>query len=107
MLQDCLASFQAVQSSERNEKPVSVIQLQFFRRNNWAKEHASLVKKLLAQYGSKRKASLALGVSYKSLLRLCEPAVQRKNSVNRCGLISVHSTAVRLFPMRINVNRLR
>ena len=54
---------------------VSVLQLQFLKHRNRVKEHSDSVKNLLKEYGSIRKASLNLGVPYKTLYRLCQPPV--------------------------------
>ena len=57
---------------------VSVLELQFYRKMNRVKEHQLHVKKLLKTYGSMRKASLATGIPYKTLHRLCQAPVSRK-----------------------------
>ena len=78
IFQDCLASFKTVSSNRQNQKQVSVLELQFYRKMNRVTEHKLMVKKLLKTYGSMRKASLATGVPYKTLHRLCQPLVSRK-----------------------------
>ena len=62
---------------------MSVLQLQFLRKANRVKEHELLVKKLLKDYGSMRKASLEAGVPYKSLHRLCQSPVIRKRETKQ------------------------
>ena len=79
ILKDCVASFKSVDGEkQKKEGKVSVLHLQFLWKSNRVKEHAVLVKKLLKDYGSIRKASLQTGFPYKSLHRLCQPPVVRK-----------------------------
>ena len=98
IFQDCLASFKTVSSNRQNQKQVSVLELQFYQEMNRVTEHKLIVKKLLKTYGSMRKASLATGVPYKILHRLCQPLVSRKK-VNRCGQTLLVSTLVMLCLM--------
>ena len=79
IMKDVLCTFKSV-ASDGNKKSyrVSVLQLQFLKHRNRVKEHSDLVKHLLKQYGSIRKACFALGVPYKTLHRLCQPPVPRK-----------------------------
>ena len=62
---------------------VSVLQLQFLKHRNRVNEHSDSVKNLLKEYGSFRKASLNLGVPYKTLHRLCQPPVVRKKETKQ------------------------
>ena len=78
IFQDCLTSFKTVNTKRQNEKMVSVLELQFYWKMNRVKEHQLHVNKLLKTYGSMHKASLATGVPYKTLHRLCQAPVSRK-----------------------------
>ena len=82
ILQDTLASFKPVANQNMmNRTRVSVLQLQFVKKSNRMKEHADLVKQLIKEFGSIRKASLQLGVPYKTLHRLCQaPVVWKKET---------------------------
>ena len=82
ILQDTLASFKPVTNQNMLTRTrVSVLQLQFVKKSNRMKEHADLVKQLIKEFGSIRKASLQLGVPYKTLHRLCQaPVVQKKET---------------------------
>ena len=84
ILRDVLATFKSVTDECENRiTRVSVLQLQFVKKKNRVKEHADLVQNLLKQYTSIRKASLKLGVPYKTLHRLCQPPVQRKKQTKQ------------------------
>ena len=84
ILKDCVASFKSVDGEkQKKEGKVSVLHLQFLRKSNRVKEHAVLVKKLLKDYGSIRKASLQTGFPYKSLHKLCQPPVVRKKQTKQ------------------------
>ena len=82
ILQDTLPSFKPVANQSRlNRTRVSVLQLQFVKKSNRMKEHADLVKQLIKEFGSIRKASFQFGVPYKTLHRLCQaPVVQKKET---------------------------
>ena len=73
--------FKSVGSKNREKTRESVLQLQFLKHRNRVKEHSDSVKNLLKEYGSIRKASLNLGVPYKTLHRLCQcPVVWKKET---------------------------
>ena len=79
ILQDVLSTFKSVASQSRvNNNRVSVLHLQFLKSRNRVKEHATCVQNLLKQFRSMRKASIKLGVPYKTLYRLCQPPVVRQ-----------------------------
>ena len=82
ILQDTLASFKPVANQNMlNRTRVSVLQLQFVKKSNRMEEHADLVKQLIKEFGSIRKASYQLGVPYKTLHRLCQdPVVWKKET---------------------------
>ena len=81
ILQDVVVMFKSVGSKNREKTRVSVLQLQFLKHRNRVKEHSDSVKNLLKEYGSIRKASLNLGVPYKTLHRLCQcPVVWKKET---------------------------
>ena len=69
-------------SSKNFKKKKSVLQLQFLQKSNRVKEHQLLVKQLFKDYGSMHKASLET-VPYKSLHRICQPAVIRKRETKQ------------------------
>ena len=83
ILKDCVATFKSVGSTKESKSKVSVLQLQFLRKCNRVKEHQVLVKQLLKDCGSIRKASLETGVTYKSLHRICQPPVIRKRETKQ------------------------
>ena len=84
ILQDTLASFKPVANQNMlNRTRVSVLQLQFVKKSNRMKEHADLVKQLIKEFGSIRKASLQFGVPYKTLHRLCQAPVLRKKETKQ------------------------
>ena len=84
ILQDTLASFKPVANQNMlNRTRVSVLQLHFVKKSNRMKEHADLVKQLIKEFGSIRKASLQLGVPYKTLHRLCQAPVVRKKETKQ------------------------
>ena len=83
ILQDVVANFKSVGSKNRGKTRVSVLQLQFLKHKNRVKEHSDYVKNLLKEYGSIRKASLNLGVPYKTLHRLCQPPVVWKKETKQ------------------------
>ena len=58
ILKDTVATFRSVGSEKQSKSKVSVLQLQFLWKSNRVKEHQVLVKQLLKDYGSMRKASL-------------------------------------------------
>ena len=83
ILKDCVATFRSVSCEKQSKSKVSVLQLQFLRKSNRVKEHQVLVKQLLKDYGSMRKASLETGVPYKSLHRICRPPVISKRETKQ------------------------
>ena len=83
ILKDTVATFRSVSSEKLSKSKVSVLQLQFLRKSNRVKEHQVLVKQLLKDYGSMRKASLETGVPYKTLHRICRPPVVRKRETKQ------------------------
>ena len=83
ILKDCVATFKSVGSTKQSKSKVSVLQLKFLRKSNRVKEHQVLVKQLLKDCGSMRKASVETGVPYKSLHRICQPPVIRKRETKQ------------------------
>ena len=83
ILKDCVATFKSVGSTKQSKSKVSVLQLQFLHKSNRVKEHQVLVKQLLKDCGSMRKASVETGVPYKSLHRICQPPVIRKRETKQ------------------------
>ena len=84
ILQDVLSTFKSVASQSRvNNNRVSVLHLQFLKSRNRVKEHTTCVQNLLKQFRSMRKASIKLGVPYKTLYRLCQPPVVRQKQMQQ------------------------
>ena len=62
-------------------KSISILQLQSLKNKNRVKEHEKLVSDIKKQYGSLRKASVALKVPWKTFHRLCQKLKKRKKMV--------------------------
>ena len=62
-------------------KSISILQLQSFKNKNCVKEHEKLVSEIKKQYGSFRKASVALKVPWKTFYRLCQKPKKRQKMV--------------------------
>ena len=62
-------------------KSISILQLQSLKNKNCVKEHEKLVSDTKKQYGSLRKASVALKVPWKTFHRLCQKLKKRKKMV--------------------------
>ena len=54
---------------------VPLLQLKSFKTQNRLKDHTCLVNELQSEYGSLRKAALALNVPWKTFHGLCKPPV--------------------------------
>lgn len=62
-------------------KRYSLLQMKSFKMQNRVQDHKRLVDKMIADYGSKRKASLALNVPWPTFHRLCKPPVKKIKTV--------------------------
>ena len=69
-------------TDQMKKVPDPTLQLKSFKTQNRLKDHALLVDELKAEYGSLRKASLALNVPWKTFHGLCTPPVDHVKKRN-------------------------